>query len=155
MMLTFQGFMQDQSGGEILADIFQNSKMFVENLNEISADNKTDIRKSVLAAKSTIVMLSQQTRILMEQLNKLATNMAFLSEKNKEEISITLRNLSELSRSLNKIVFRLEKGRGTLGKLLTEEEVYNNLRDASIYAKDMFKSLKKDPSKLFFRQTKQ
>ncbi|MCL2154276.1 MAG: MlaD family protein, partial [Leptospirales bacterium] len=33
MMLIFQGFMQDQSGGEILAEIFKNSQQFVENLN--------------------------------------------------------------------------------------------------------------------------
>lgn len=152
MMLTFQGFMHDESGSEILAGIFQNSKKFVENLNSIAEENRYDIRKSVLSGRSMIVLLSQQTRILMEQLNKLATNMAVLSEKNKDEFSITMRNLSELSRSLNKIVFRLEKGRGTIGKLLIEEDIYNNLKDASISAKDLFRSLKKDPSKLFFKQ---
>ena len=75
--------------------------------------------------------------------------------KNKEEFSITMRNLSELSESLNKIVFRLEKGRGTLGKLLVDEEIYNNLKDASISAKDLFRKLKRDPSKLLFRPKEQ
>jgi len=152
MMLTFQSFLQDESGSEMLADIFQNSKKFVENLNNISEENRYDIRKSVLAAKGTIILLSAKTQILMDQLNKLATNMAYLSEKNKEEISISLRNLSETTSNLNKIIFRLEKGRGTLGKLLVEEEVYENLKDASISAKDLFRSLKDDPSKLFFKQ---
>ncbi len=152
MMLTFQSFMQDESGGEILADIFQNSKKFVANLNNIADENRYDIRKAVLASKAMIVMLSTQTKILMNQLNKLTGNMAQLSEKNKEEISITLRNLSEITSSLNKIIFRLEKGRGTLGKLLVEEDIYQNLKDASISAKELFKSLKKDPSKLFFKQ---
>ena len=55
---------------------------------------------------------------------------------------------------MNKIFFRLEKGRGTLGRLLSDEEVYNNIRDASIFAKDLFYVLKKDPSKLLFRQKK-
>jgi len=87
----------------------------------------------------------------MESLNRLSSNMAQLSDKNKEEFTITMRNLSELSRNLNKIVFRLENGRGTLGKLMTEEDIYNNLKDASISAKDLFNSLKQDPSKLFFR----
>ena len=76
--------------------------------------------------------------------------MADLSERNKEEISVTLRNLSEITMSINKIVFRLEKGRGTVGKLLVEEDVYENLKDASESAKELFRSLKKDPSKLFF-----
>ncbi len=152
MMLTFQSFMQDESGGEILADIFQNSKKFVANLNNIADENRYDIRKAVLSSKAMIVMLSTQTKILMNQLNKLTGNMAQLSEKNKEEISITLRNLSEITTSLNKIIYRLDKGQGTLGKLLVEEDIYHNLKDASISAKDLFRSLKKDPSKLFFKQ---
>jgi len=151
MMLTFQGFMHDQSGGEILAEIFQNSSKFVKNLNQISSENRYDIRKSVLGAKSAITILSTNVKTLMSQLNRLTSNMADLSDKNKKEFSITMRNLSELSKSLNKIMFRLENGRGTLGKLLTEEDIYNNLKDASISAKDLFRNLKKDPSKLFFK----
>ena len=38
-----------------------------------------------------------------------------------------------------------------VGKLLNDEEVYNNIRDASILAKDLFYTLKMDPSKLLFR----
>ncbi len=154
MMLTFQSFMQDESGGQMLAEIFQNSRRFVENLNRMAGENRYDLRKSVLGARTTIAMLSEQTKKLMIELNKVASNVAFLSEKNKEEVSVALRNLSEFSSSLNKIAFRLEKGQGTLGKLLTEEEVYNNLKDASVSARDLFKSLKRDPSKLFFRQQK-
>ena len=144
-------FMKDESGGEILADIFLNSKKFVANLNNIADENRYDVRKAVLASKAMIVMLSAQTKTLMDQLNKLTGNMAQLSEKNKEEISITIRNLSEITSSLNKIVFRLENGKGTLGKLLVEEDIYYNLKDASLSAKKLFKSLEKNPSKLFFK----
>ena len=152
MMLVFQGFMQDKNGGEILADIFLNSKEFVENLNSISRENRYDIRNSVLSAKASIVLFSQQIKIFMDQLNRFTANMSDLSEKNKEDISITIRNLSEISSSLNKMVQRLEQGRGTLGKLLTDEEVYYNIKDASQSAKSLFNKLEQDPSKLFFKQ---
>jgi phospholipid/cholesterol/gamma-HCH transport system substrate-binding protein len=155
MMLTFQGFMQDQSGGEILANIFQNSKKFVENLNGIAYENRQDIRKSVLSAKTMFINLAAQTQTLMKQMNRFTGNMAILSEKNKEEFSIAVRNLSEVTKSLNKIIFRLEKGKGTLGKLLMEEDIYINLKDASISAKDLFRSLSSDPSKLFYRPRQQ
>ena len=155
MMLVFQGFMQDKNGGEILADIFLNSKEFVENLNTISKENRFDIRSSVLSAKASIVLFSQQIKIFMDDLNRFTTNMSDLSEKNKEDISITIRNLSEISSSLNKIIQRLEQGRGTLGKLLTDEEVYYNIKDASQSAKSLFNKLEEDPSKLFFKQKQQ
>jgi len=152
MMLTFQSFLHDQNGSEILAEIFQNARKFIANLNNITYENKGDVRVAVKSAKIMIQQMSAQANVILANLNKLSGNMAYLSEKNKEEITVTMKNLSELSKNLNKIVFRLEKGRGTLGKLLVEEDIYNNLKDASISAKDLFRALKKDPSKLLFKQ---
>ncbi len=154
MMMTFQTFMHDESGGQVLAEIFQNSKKFVGNLNTIADENRYDIRQSIITAKQMIASLNFQSKMMMDNVNRFSKNMADLSEKNKDDINITLRNLSEISTNMNKIVFRIEKGRGTLGKLLHDEEVYNNLRDASIFAKDLFRQLKQDPSKLFFRTQK-
>ncbi len=154
MMQTFQSFLQDKSGGEILADIFTNSSRFVENMNEIVEDNKYDIKASVVMTKSTIENMSLQTKILMNHINTLAKNMSELSEENKDDINITLRNLSETTTSLNRLVQRIESGRGTIGRLMYDEEVYNNLRDASIYARDLFYDIKQDPSKLFFKSNR-
>ena len=152
MMLIFQGFMQDQSGGEILAEIFKNSQQFVENLNAISKDNKGDIRETVIATKATIFLFSQQMRLFMEELNRFTGNMASLSERNKQDITIAIKNMSEITSNLNKIIQRLEQGRGSLGKLMNDEEIYYNIKDASQSAKDLFNELKQDPSKLFFKQ---
>lgn len=155
MMLVFQGFMQDKNGGEILADIFLNSKQFVENLNNISGENRYDIRTSVLTAKASIILFSQQMKVFMDELNRFTANMTNLSERNKEDISITIKNMSEISSSLNRIIQRLEQGRGTLGKLMNDEEIYYNIKDASQSARELFKDLKRDPSKLFFKQKQQ
>jgi len=154
MMMTFQTFMQDESGGQVLAEIFQNSKKFVGNLNKIADENRYDVRQSIITTKEMIASLNMQSQVMMGNINKFSKNMADLSEQNKDDINITLRNLSEVSANLNKIVFRIEKGRGTLGRLLNEEDIYNNLRDASISAKDLCRQLKQDPSKLFFRTAK-
>lgn len=152
MMLTFQSFFYDESGGEILAQIFQSSRMFVENLSDITYDNKDDIRRTISMARMTMSNLSRQTETLMKELNRLSNNMADLSEQNKEDFAITMRNISEITENMNKIVYRLEQGRGTVGKLLTEEEVYDNIHDASVSAKELFDNLKRDPSQLFFQK---
>ncbi len=151
MMLTFQGFL-DKEGSQILAEIFQNSNKFVKNLNKITEENRYDISRSVQTIKNMMLNTALQSKLLLNQLNLFSKNMADLSEKNKQDITITLRNLSEISNSLNKITYRIENGKGSLGKLLTDEEIYNNIKDASVFAKDLFYSLKQDPSKLLFRQ---
>jgi phospholipid/cholesterol/gamma-HCH transport system substrate-binding protein len=150
MMQTFQSFMQDKDGGEILARIFQNSNKFVSNLNGVVDENRYDIKRTVLMAKGAMADMSVQMNTLMTQLNAFTKNANELSEKNKNDISIAIHNLSETTSSMNKIIFRLENGRGTLGKLLTDEEVYNNIRDASVSARDLFRQLQKDPSNLFY-----
>jgi phospholipid/cholesterol/gamma-HCH transport system substrate-binding protein len=152
MMLIFQGFMQDKSGGEMLAEIFKNSQQFVENLNTISKDNKGDIRQAVMAAKASIMVLSNEMKRFMNELNRFTGNMSTLSEKNKQDITIIIRNMSEISSNLNKMIQRLEQGRGSMGKLMNDEEIYYNLRDASRSARELFERLKDDPSKLFFKQ---
>jgi phospholipid/cholesterol/gamma-HCH transport system substrate-binding protein len=154
MMLTFQSFFQDKQGGQVLADIFQNADKFVANLNNLVDDNKYDIKKSVLITKLMMTTLNEETKKFMEQLNILTKNFSQISEKNKEDISIALRNISETTSSLNKIIFRIDNGRGTLGKLLTDEEIFNNLKDASVSAKHLFRSLDQDPSKLLFSPKK-
>ncbi len=88
----------------------------------------------------------------MDELNRFTGNMASLSEKNKQDVTIIIKNMSEISSNLNIIIGRLEQGRGSLGKLLNDEEIYYNIKDASQSAKDLFGDLKQDPSKLFFKQ---
>lgn len=152
IMQTFQGFMQDKSGAQILAEIFQNSNEFVKNLNIMVDENRYDVRQSVGTARTAITSFSQQLQNFMHQMNIVSANMAYVSEKNREDVTIALQNISELTSNLNKIAFRLEKGRGTMGKLLYDEEIYANIRDASISAKDLFSRLEKDPSLLLFKQ---
>jgi phospholipid/cholesterol/gamma-HCH transport system substrate-binding protein len=154
MMLTFQSFFQEKKGGQVLAEIFQNSNKFVANLNGLVDENKYDIKQSVLIAKAMMATLNEETKNFMIQLNILTKNFSQISEKNKEDISIALRNISETTSSLNKIIYRIDNGRGTLGKLLADEEIYNNLKDASISAKQLFRALDQDPSKLLFSPKK-
>jgi phospholipid/cholesterol/gamma-HCH transport system substrate-binding protein len=51
-------------------------------------------------------------------------------------------NLVELSNSVTTVVKRLENGEGTIGKLLTEDGVYNDLRSIMVNFKDFSAELK-------------
>jgi len=70
MMMTFQTFMQDESGGQVLAEIFQNSKKFVGNLNKIADENRYDVRQSIITTKEMIASLNMQSQVMMGNINK-------------------------------------------------------------------------------------
>ena len=58
------------------------------------------------------------------------------------DVDKTVKNLSEASERINTIANRLEKGEGTVGKLLTDETVYNDLKDTMAGAKTVVNDLK-------------
>lgn len=57
-------------------------------------------------------------------------------------------NLASLSDSINTIVSRLEKGEGTIGKLLAKEEVYDDLKATTENFKEFSDDIRKHPWKL-------
>ncbi|MCX5715721.1 MAG: MlaD family protein [Candidatus Omnitrophica bacterium] len=69
-----------------------------------------------------------------------------------EEITKTMKDLAESAKSVTQnadiILQRLERGEGTVGKLLKEEEVYDDLRD-------LVKDVKAHPWKLFMKGKEQ
>ncbi len=69
------------------------------------------------------------------------------SDKNQESISKTLENLSFLSGNLNTIAANIRDGKGTLGKFVSDDAVY---QDVQAFAAD----LKANPWKLLYRPKK-
>ncbi len=57
-------------------------------------------------------------------------------------------NLKDLSDSVTVIVGRLKKGEGTIGKLLVEDVVYNDLKSTAVNFRDFSDDIKKHPWKL-------
>jgi len=66
-----------------------------------------------------------------------SVNNGILTDKNKKSISVALENFSALGTDL-------KEGHGTLGKLLTDESIYNNLDELTL-------DLKSNPWKLLYR----
>ena len=50
---------------------------------------------------------------------------------------------------LRNIINNIEQGKGTLGLLLKEEELYNNLNETVVSAKDLIQDLKQNPETYF------
>lgn len=61
-------------------------------------------------------------------------------------------NLTNLSESINVVVDRLKKGEGTIGRLLVEDSVYNDLRATAGNFKEFSDDIKRHPWKLLHRE---
>jgi phospholipid/cholesterol/gamma-HCH transport system substrate-binding protein len=152
MMLAFSSWFDGKNGGQILAEIITETKLFISNLNAIAAENRSDIRLTVKQARESFTALTQQIDVLMAKLTILSTNFTDISTKNKDDIQVMLANLSQISSELNTITQRINSGKGTVGKFLSDEEIYQTANDTLANARDLFLKLKQNPWMLLYKE---
>ncbi|MES0491197.1 MAG: MlaD family protein [Leptospirales bacterium] len=151
MMLAFSSWFDGKSGGQVLAEIMQETNLFISNLNAIASENRQDIRISVKQARESFTTLATQLDVLMSQLTILSTNFTDISTKNKEDIQIMLQNMAQITRDMNLITQRVNAGKGSMGKFLSDDDLYTNTNEMIITAKEFFEVMKKKPWKIFYK----
>jgi phospholipid/cholesterol/gamma-HCH transport system substrate-binding protein len=114
-----------------------------EKYLEIIPGNSTDVVKdgSVLTGHDPVPIerITEQVDALMVKLGTTVDNVnnGILTDKNKRSLEDALEGFAVMGTDL-------KEGRGTLGKLLTDESIYNNLDDLTM-------DLKGNPWKLLYR----
>ena len=111
---------------EILAQFSIASK----SVNGLLADNKTKINTSVL------------------NVEKMTKNFAVLSDSlTKINIGKTAKNLDKTLASVDKIMTNLNAGKGTMGKLLTDDALYKNFNKTSKELELLLQDLRLQPTR--------
>jgi len=152
MMLAFSSWFDGKNGGQVVAEIMQQTQQFIANLNAIAAENRNDIRLTVKTARESFTTLATQLDLLMAKLTILSTNFSDISVKNKEDIEIMLANIAQISREMNTITQRVNSGKGTVGKFLADEELYKTANETLVNARDLFQKLKQNPWMLLYKE---
>ncbi|MDH5718283.1 MAG: MlaD family protein [Spirochaetia bacterium] len=152
MLMVFSSWFDGKSGGQVLAEIMQETERFISNLNAIASENRQDIRLTIKQARESFSNLSDHLDILMKKLNILSENFSDISTKNKQDIQIMLENMSQISKDLNLITQRINSGRGSVGKFIADENIYENTNEAIENAKELFKLLKEKPWLMLYKE---
>jgi phospholipid/cholesterol/gamma-HCH transport system substrate-binding protein len=78
----------------------------------------------------------------------IANNLAKLSDTLvSANLGLTIKNFETTVNNLNKILASIDAGDGTLGKLLKDEEMYNNLSNASKEMEELLREMKLHPKR--------
>jgi phospholipid/cholesterol/gamma-HCH transport system substrate-binding protein len=105
-----------------------------ENLNLMLAQNKSTIEKTVKNAEQ----ITGKVNVLTDNLN---------TEIKEAKIAETVKELKSTLDNINNIVTGLDKGDGSLGKLLKDEKMYSNLTNASKELEELLKDMKEHPKR--------
>ncbi|NNJ88847.1 MAG: MCE family protein [Eudoraea sp.] len=124
-----------------------NADSLLMNVNDVLDDNtKKNLRESIQGLASVINNFQKSAASLNELLdtnkmhidsslsniNTLTGNFAKFSDSiAATNLSATVKSLESTIKNLDALLGKMEKGEGTLGKLMNNEELYNNLTEAS------------------------
>lgn len=152
--------------GEVIQQKGKSADMdqLISQLNAISEDLKavSHTLKEALGTKEGEHSLKE----IIQNIQDLTNNLNTVVKENRGNLTKTVANLEEFSRflkdsgprlleSLNQITEKVEKGEGTLGKLVQDEELYNRLNGTLADVKQVTEKIRKGEGtvgKLIFQE---
>jgi phospholipid/cholesterol/gamma-HCH transport system substrate-binding protein len=122
----------------------QNLKSSISQLNATISNFKS-------ASESVNKMVKENDEKIsktIENTEKMTANLSKLSDTlMNANIGATVKNIESTVNSLNNVLAGIEAGDGTLGKLLKDEEMYNNLTNASKELEELLNEMKLHPKR--------
>jgi len=113
-----------------LNETISNFKNISESVDQLILDNEEKLGKTLASAEITMKNLSKLSDTLVNA-----------------NLGVTIHNLETTVTSLNKILTSVEAGNGTLGKLLKDEGMYNNLTNSSKELEELLREMKLHPKR--------
>ena len=135
-------FLNQQSSNDIgsaLSNVKQTSDYLLEAVTS-NSDELTDMIGSAKRSLETIEDISDSSRASIEQSIK---NLELLSV----EMSQLTRALSATSTTLNSVLEKMDRGEGSLGLLLNDPSLYENVDSLSYNLNELIKGIKEDPKR--------
>jgi len=103
-----------------MEDLFRHGTVILERMNKVLTDVS-----SAFDDPETRTMLRES----MQNMSALLKSMNEIVVGEEEEFRAMVVNLNQVADQMVQLLDRLNRGEGTLGKLVTEEEIYNDLRE--------------------------
>ncbi|MFL9843485.1 MlaD family protein [Flavobacterium rhizosphaerae] len=122
-----------------------------EDLRYAISDMRSTMNEFNKAAHSLNGVISGNKRNIdatLSNLNETTSNFAALSDSlNKADLGQAVKKLEASLNNVDKLISDVESGKGTLGKLMKDEEMYNNLNAASNELKELLADVKNNPKR--------
>jgi phospholipid/cholesterol/gamma-HCH transport system substrate-binding protein len=131
LKIVVQG--NEQRFGRILANIDRLSA----DLSDISATNKQDVRATIANLRVFSDTLKSETPGLVRKLEEMSERVSNIAGDNRENLKESIANLKIASARLDntldaagKVMAKIDRGEGSLGKLVNDNTAHTSLTDA-------------------------
>lgn len=146
-----------------IAGVMVSADSLLTNINQIF-DTKTkanlqlaigELNTTISLFKNTSISLNELISSNQEKLNNALSNVEGISEDlskvtddlSKKDISTVITSLEATLANANNLLNGIQQGKGTLGKLATDEQLYNNLVSATNELEELLRDFKLHPKR--------
>ena len=114
--------------------IIQNAELITENLNKSTQQLNTLLRNDIPQMTSTFTKAGENVTTLTDKMNQL-------------DLQATLENVNQTISSVHDMMEQMQSPKGTLGKLMNDPSVYDNLNHTVQSADSLVSDLKAHPKR--------
>jgi len=162
---VFGPTLRDEDVRKSFAQLFNNAGELVYHLDALIKESRPPLQSTILNIQRSTESLEKNLNIVLQELANLSANLTDISKENQKVINDTIKNLNEISAqlaiamndlkkssdNLNDITTAIKNKKGTIGKLIYNDEIYKNLKITSENFVSFSEQIKKNPRVIFFK----
>lgn len=121
-----------------------NMETLIANFNKMIESNEDTLHQMVLKLNdfsTTLHNAAPQLNAIVNNLDNITDTLA------RNNLSVLLNDTKETMSSMKRVMYRFEHGEGTLGQLMQNDSIYNNINRASESLDMLLKDLKENPER--------
>jgi len=129
---TVREILDEEESKANFRDILQNLSSFTADLRDFLGTNRRELDQTIGSSAKAVQNFDQRVKEISDNLDELIFLLKDIAEENREEIKVNLKRIKELIdeteksfKLLNESLEKINKGEGTLGKLIHQPELYN------------------------------
>jgi hypothetical protein len=126
-----KGIIGEEESRTNFKDALRNLSSFTSDLNEFFQANKNDLQRGLKSSSQVFQKFEQRIDEVSQNLGELIALLKDMAEENREGIKLNLESIKGLITEteesfslLNKSLEKINRGEGTLGKLIHQKELY-------------------------------
>lgn len=120
-----------ESSDRRIKDTLTGIDRLTASINRLVEENTSDISGTVSSLRSVSESLKEDAPRMVEELHHASLELKDLIKESRPRIENLTDKVGETISSVQKIAERIERGEGTLGKLVTDERLYDSLNKAA------------------------
>lgn len=131
----------EKNKGQEVGETITNLKQTSEVVKELFERRKLEVDSIIVDARHTLKNMSAISDSSKDELVSFIHNLEDFSQ----DLDVLSEELKETTTSLNSILSKIDTGEGTLGKMVNDPSLYNNLDSLAVNFNELIKGIEKDP----------